>query len=89
MNKFWRRATAEAVRAAVVFPDQEHTVTMSGWLGILVEEVGEVARELNELELGNRTPKVFLAKVTEELVQVAAMAERMADACRIQVLEEQ
>lgn len=43
-------------------------------LRILVEEVGEVAREMNELALGNRRPKKYRSNQRTELIQVAAMA---------------
>jgi NTP pyrophosphatase (non-canonical NTP hydrolase) len=48
-------------------------------LAILMEEVGEVAREFNEAEHGNRP--VDLALLRKELIQVAAMAGAWADAC--------
>lgn len=43
-------------------------------LRILVEEVGEVSRELNELDLGNRTEIDYMVNLQKELLQVAAMA---------------
>jgi hypothetical protein len=43
-------------------------------LAILMEEVGECAREMNELALGNRTPEDYKYMLVIELVQVAAMA---------------
>jgi hypothetical protein len=43
-------------------------------LRILMEEVGEVAREMNELELGNRTEVEYMTNLQKELIQVAAMA---------------
>lgn len=46
---------------------------------ILVEEVGEVAREFNDAEIEER--RVDLAKVRKELIQTAAMAAAWADAC--------
>lgn len=46
---------------------------------VLVEEVGEVAKEFNDAEHDGRP--VDLAKVRKELIQVAAMAAAWADAC--------
>jgi hypothetical protein len=43
-------------------------------LAILLEEVGEVAHEYNELALGNITEYQFQAKAYDELTRVAAMA---------------
>lgn len=48
-------------------------------LRILLEEVGEVAREFNDAEHDQRP--VDLARVRAELIQVAAMAGAWADAC--------
>jgi hypothetical protein len=76
---------AEVIAASDKFPGQETTVDLGGWLAILVEEVGEVARELNELLLDETQREGFARRVRSELVQVAAMAERMALAVRIQV----
>ena len=42
-------------------------------LAIVVEEVGEVARELNEHRLGNRTHDEFRKNMRKELVQCGAM----------------
>ena len=46
---------------------------------ILVEEVGEVAKEFNDAEHDKRP--VNLEKLRKELIQVAAMAGAWADAC--------
>jgi hypothetical protein len=43
-------------------------------LAILLEEVGEVAHEYNELALGNITGYQFQAKAYDELTRVAAVA---------------
>lgn len=42
-------------------------------LRILVEEVGEIAREMNELALGNRTQSEYHDNLEKELIQTAAM----------------
>ena len=47
-------------------------------LSILMEEVGEVAREFNDAEIGERD--MDLTAVRAELIQVAAMAVAWADA---------
>lgn len=44
------------------------------WLPVLTEELGEVARELCERELGNVNASHHVQSLREELVQVAAMA---------------
>ena len=43
-------------------------------LAILTEEVGEVARELNDYRLGNRDDDDWKARRVKELIQVAAAA---------------
>ena len=48
-------------------------------LAILLEEVGEVAREFNEAKLGETD--IDLTALRAELVQVAAMAAAWADIC--------
>lgn len=77
VQPFFAEADAESERASEKFPGQEESVSPTGWLAILVEEVGEVARELIEYELGNILPEGLRARVHAELVQVAAMAHRM------------
>lgn len=42
-------------------------------LRILIEEIGEVAREMNELALGNIDRETYLDRLDKELVQVTAM----------------
>lgn len=46
----------------------------SAWLPVLLEEVGEVAAELCEHNLGNQDRTKLRAGLRTELVQVAAMA---------------
>ncbi|GAB3889042.1 hypothetical protein [Terrabacter terrigena] len=48
-------------------------------LRILLEEVGEVAKELNDAEVEERS--VDAGRLRRELIQVAAMAGAWADAC--------
>jgi NTP pyrophosphatase (non-canonical NTP hydrolase) len=72
----------EAERARGLFPGQEQSLTLEQWLSILTEEVGEVARALNERTLGNLTGVAFLAQMRLELVQVGAMATLMSAALR-------
>lgn len=43
------------------------------WLPVLVEEVGEVARCLNEMRPGHGGPEGNMKSLRKELVQVAAM----------------
>ena len=50
------------------------------WLPILTEEMGEVARVINEYDLGNINAPEKRAKLIEELIQVAAMACAWIDA---------
>lgn len=49
-------------------------------LRILVEEVGEVAKEFNDADLEDRV--VDIAALRIELIQVSAMAAAWADACK-------
>jgi NTP pyrophosphatase (non-canonical NTP hydrolase) len=66
---------AEAIRAharhginSMLYGDDDKS------LRILMEEVGEVAREMNELALGNINVDTYNKKLVKELIQVAAMA---------------
>jgi NTP pyrophosphatase (non-canonical NTP hydrolase) len=73
----FREAVAQEVEwARKHFPNQESSLALSEWLSILLEEVGEVANSLNE---GHEDDTI-----KAELVQVAAMAERMASSLRYQ-----
>lgn len=48
-------------------------------LAVLMEEVGEVARAMNEATLGNTTPSKYLHDLQDELVQVASVAVAWAE----------
>jgi len=68
---------AEATRAHLRHGDHSMlgaAVTESDRLAILTEEVGEVARELNEDRLGNLPVDEWRDRRVKELIQVAAMA---------------
>lgn len=41
---------------------------------VLLEEVGEVAKVINEFELGNLTTEQFIAELQKELTQVSSVA---------------
>ena len=56
-----------------------------GQLPILVEEVGEVARALNELALGRATTTETLVALRDELVQVSAMAQAWLAKCEFEM----
>ncbi|NQT91455.1 MAG: hypothetical protein HQ559_01745 [Lentisphaerae bacterium] len=56
---------------------QEH-LSLADHMNIIVEELGEVAREQNEIVLGNKTFDQVRDKIHDELIQVAAMAGKMA-----------
>lgn len=45
----------------------------AAWLPILLEELGEVSRELNEARHGNRSDSNQLTMLKAELIQLAAM----------------
>lgn len=52
------------------------------WLGILAEEFGEAAKEINELHFRpnvNQTEKYLAGRARMELVQVAAVAVAMIE----------
>lgn len=44
------------------------------WLPVLTEEVGEVAKELCEQQLGNQDKDTTMENIRKELIQVAAMS---------------
>jgi NTP pyrophosphatase (non-canonical NTP hydrolase) len=67
----------EVGRARRLFPGQEDTLTPHEWLSILVEEVGEVGRGLNDGGVSAKRP-LDREALYEELVQVGAMAARFA-----------
>ena len=50
------------------------------WLPILVEEVGEVAEEINEYSFGVVSEERYRRQLKAELIQVAAMATAWAEA---------
>lgn len=50
------------------------------WLPILVEEVGEVAEEINEYSFGATNIETYKQRLKAELIQVAAMATAWAEA---------
>lgn len=69
---------SEAQRARRKFPHQEQTLTLAEWLAVLTEEVGEVARDINDAPRGDAEyTSERLDHMMEELVQVGAMALRM------------
>jgi NTP pyrophosphatase (non-canonical NTP hydrolase) len=65
---------AEATRAHLLHDNHSmlSPKTADRWLAILTEEVGEVARELNDAEIEDRP--VYRDNLVRELIQVAAMA---------------
>lgn len=76
----WQEAQAERDRAHAKHGDK----SMESWapndyarLAILMEEIGEVAREFNEAEL--RSGDIDLTALRAELIQVTAMAGAWAD----------
>ena len=77
-SPFAHAVDAEVERARVRFPDQERTLTLAEWFAVLTEEVGEVARDINDTPRGDQswTPET-LDHLQLELVQVGAMAARM------------
>lgn len=70
-HQFWNDAWLELRRARQKFPGEEGKLTDAEWLTVLVEEVGECARAMQD-ETDER--------LREELLQVAAMAARWASA---------
>jgi NTP pyrophosphatase (non-canonical NTP hydrolase) len=67
MPDITREVLEEMTRQEVKFPDQRHTPPE--WYAILGEEVGEVARAINDAD-----PDAYRA----EVIHVAAVALRMA-----------
>ena len=81
----WIEAQAERDRAHAKHGDK----SMESWppdsyarLAILLEEIGEVAREFNEAEF--REGHVDPVALRAELIQVTAMAGAWADAIEVQ-----
>lgn len=70
-----RRETARAIqkhgREQTPLSD---SVSRPHKLAILMEEVGEVAKIINEFNLGNLSPQLFIAELKKEIVQVSAVA---------------
>lgn len=78
----WTEVHAERERAHAKHGDKSMEAapwTAERRLRILLEEVGEVAREFNDAEIEGR--RVDAAAVRRELLQVAAMAGAWADVC--------
>lgn len=67
----------EASRAGAKFGAQAG-LTDTEWLAVLVEEVGEAARELNETGLAGQPRDLELLRA--EVIQVAAVALRWLEA---------
>ena len=64
----------ERTRQVEKFGDQSHKPD-DRWLGILQEELGEVAHELNEIDLSGQPPGLSeRIRVRDEVLQVAAVA---------------
>lgn len=72
----WMLIAKERAEQDIKHPDTDHTDQI--WLSILVEEVGELAQEINEVHFNNK-PSVDLLN---ELIQVAAVAKRWLE-CRL------
>ncbi len=53
---------------------QNSKINEYGMLAVLMEEVGESAKEFNEFALGNSSRAQFETKLYDELKQVAAVA---------------
>jgi len=78
----WVEIVAERARAHAKHGSK--SMESAAWddmkrLRILVEEVGEIARAFNELDLGNATIQETRERAKGECVQVAAMAGAWAD----------
>jgi NTP pyrophosphatase (non-canonical NTP hydrolase) len=76
-TEFVSRMFREVERATELFPDQVETLTLAEWLAVLTEEVGEVARDINDSHFGDTFEREVLEHLQVELVQVGAMADRM------------
>ncbi|HUH35119.1 MAG TPA: hypothetical protein VL022_04735 [Moheibacter sp.] len=79
MKRAIEDVVAERQRQQELWGDQTHS--MSQWLAILVEEVGEVAKEVNEFNFEDDRIKQIerLRNYRMELVQVAAVAMQMIE----------
>lgn len=77
IDAFVAAVSDEWERARVIFPDQEDTLTLAEWIGVITEELGEVAREVNDSPWGDRIPPERLEHLRGELIQTAAMCGRM------------
>ena len=78
----WDEVAAERARAHAKHGDK--SMEAADWddmkrLRILMEEVGEVARAFNDLDLGQTTAAEAAANARGELIQVSAMAGAWAD----------
>jgi hypothetical protein len=82
------RVTSELLRqdAKWGFPQQVcgRPVTPMEWGGILAEEVGELCKELNDIQL--EVPTARLSKARDEAVQVAAVAINIIVHMEVEVL---
>jgi len=67
----------EIHRARQLFPGQEETGSLDRWIATIAEELGECAREANEIALGHLSHQDRLEHLQTELVQTAAMCGRM------------
>lgn len=80
--EIWRKVRDERIRAHRQHGNtsvESSAADTFRRLAILMEEVGEVAKEFNDAENEGRPVDLYLLR--KELVQVAAMAGAWADAC--------
>jgi NTP pyrophosphatase (non-canonical NTP hydrolase) len=82
-NKVLSDVNAERIRQNQLYGIQRHEY--GTWLGILIEEVGEVAQAINGINLPNDSKETDADNLYEELIHVAAVAVAIAE----QVREEQ
>lgn len=79
MQNILEEIKAERTRQTALFGEQNHTPCK--WMPILMEEVGEVAKEVCEYQFNSDyfKAKAHLKKYRAELVQVAAVAVQMIE----------
>lgn len=70
----------ERIRQHGLWGTQKHPIAV--WQSILLEEIGEVARAINERMLENGDDKT-LENLREEIIQVAAVAVAMVESLDI------
>ncbi|MDV3559804.1 hypothetical protein CMU69_09655 [Elizabethkingia anophelis] len=78
MDNILNEIKEERIRQIKKFADKNSGLSLSAFLSILTEEVGEAAKDINDINLGSKRKNLF-GHLRIELVQVAATAVQIIE----------